>query len=399
MKLGQPSQFKDKNVTSHILAMVYINKERFLENFSTVADEVNTALDGVLSQPVANRFYHPDYPGQFKEISNEYSGILKMSHGFEYDFVVGRKGKRLRPYILMTVAEGDGYTNREGLLPLVCAVELTHNATLVHDDIMDKDVMRSDIPTVRERWRRFFDENKGFLIKDQTCEEKGDSMAINNGDDLLVLPYSLISRSHLEPDKKLEVIDLLSRKTMEIIEGQTLDLSFGGKRMITLNDVLTMYTKKTGALFELCALSGSTVGDGSKRQKRSLSMWARQYFNWRFQFQDDFIENNIDGKKGKPVGGDIKEGKVTPLVIATLERGTEQQKRDLLVSWGNRNATGEQIKAAIDAMFSSGAVDQLRSMKREFGEKGKGMLENAKLEKLQEELLKDLTEFVGAREN
>jgi len=369
--------------------MPYANEKNFFANFSYVAEQVNKTLSDILSKSVR----HVDK----LDISECYKEVLKNFYSFDYSFIVERPGKRIRPFILVTVARGNGYKDIKSLLQPASAVEIFHNSTLVHDDIMDRDLIRSGRPTVRKLWSDFYSQRKDFLTEGQKPEEKGDYTAINSGDRLLLLPYYLLATSNFRPNQKAEAVSILASRAQEIVEGQVLDLSFEGRKGTTLKDVLYMYTKKTGALFEACALIGLTLSDGEDYQREALSKWAREYFNWRFQIKDDLIENNIDGEKGRPVGSDIKEGKVTPLVVATLEMGDKEERKALLNAWGNKKATQEDISSAIDAAFSSGAVDRLRKMIEEFGEKGKALIEKANLEKEYEDLLKDLTEYVGAR--
>lgn len=373
---------------------MYINKKRFDESFSLTIEEITRTLSRSLSKYV-------NYGEKLViggKISREYANIIKRFHQFDYSFVVERGGKRIRPYILITVAEGNGFKDRDSLLPIGCAVETLHNATLEHDDITDKDDYRSDLPTVRKGWRDFLEDNKKFMKKGQRVEEKADFLTISNGDKLLILPYYFISQSKLKPYKiKNDCANILSKASVEISEGQILDLSFEGRTTTTLDDVLFMYEKKTGALFEACARMGMTISGGSKKQIELISKWARKYFNWSFSIEDDFIENNIDGKKGKPIGGDIKEGKVTPLFIEALQRSNKRQKRILLNAWGNRKAGLDEINAAINVMYETDTVDYLRYLKNEFVEKGKELLKKVGFEEEYEELLIDLTEFVGVR--
>jgi len=369
--------------------MPYIDEKNFFNSFSYIAERVNQALSTILSEPLKSI--------DKLKISECYKEILKNLYTYDYTFIVERPGKRLRPFILITVARGNGYKDLESLLQPACAVEIFHNSTLVHDDIVDRDDIRSGRPTVRKLWSDFYSRRKDFLGRGEKPVEKGDYTAIQSGDRLLLLPYHLLSTSNFRPDQKTKAVSILATRAQEIAEGQLLDLSFEGRKDTTLKDVLYMYTKKTGALFEACALIGLTLSDGKEYQKKALSKWAREYFNWRFQIKDDLIENNIDGVKGRPVGSDIKDGKVTPLVVATLEMGSREEKKAFLRAWGNKRATEEEIHSAIDAAFSSGAVDRLRKMIEEFGEKGKALIERACLEKEYEDLLKDLTEYVGAR--
>ncbi|TAL48319.1 polyprenyl synthetase family protein, partial [archaeon] len=336
--------------------MAYINEARFHESFENRAVDVSKHLDSTLSQKV-----------------NGTSDIVRAMHKFNYTFVVNRTGKRIRPYIVVITALGNGYPESriQQLYHLAISTELAHNYTLIHDDITDRDVERSKSPTVRKMW---YDLLTGIKNEDQRWRE-ADNMALNAGDSLSQTVYEVISTSSFNDKVRNKSAQALSHALNKVSEGQLLDLRFSGKTDITLENTLNMYSLKTGELFSACALIGLAASNGSEQQAYHATKWAKTYLNYRFQIHDDFIENNIDGVKGKPVGRDIVEGKMTPLVIETLKLGNNDQKKNLMNAFKNENATEEDIKNAIAAMHESGAVNRLRKFKNEMGELGKAEIE------------------------
>jgi geranylgeranyl pyrophosphate synthase len=157
--------------------MGYINYDRFIESFSSTARSVTEILENILEP------YKSVDKLEKEGISDYYIESLKKFHQFDFSFVVKRGGKRIRPYMLITVAEGNSCRKRESLLYISCAPEIIHNATLEHDDIMDKDIYRSNKPTVRKLWMDFLTKNSKKPLK-HYIKEKVDFMTINNGDKL-----------------------------------------------------------------------------------------------------------------------------------------------------------------------------------------------------------------------
>lgn len=375
--------------------MAYINFERFDSYMTNVTTDVTKVL-------------HEQLQTYVDKSRVEMSGVklpllrktLLSSHELDRLFVAerGKSGylppKRIRPAILMMTAEGNDYHNREKLIYAATSPELLHNSSLVFDDIQDRDKTRSGEPTVRERWR---------LELKHDDYQKVDALTIDNGIKLMMMPSLILSQAKFRDELRNEVVYTLQKAAIELSEGQTLDLILERKLRVPFKDILFMYEKKTGALFEACALIGIILSREnpnslySEKQRELLSLWARKYFNWRFQIHDDFIENNIDGKKGKEKGKDIVRGKMTPLIRYALDHGSSEERKILLEALGNPNATDGQINGAIGVVHSTGAVGRLRKLKEEYGEKGKALIEECGFLSEFEENLKDLTEYVGVR--
>jgi len=221
-------------------------------------------------------------------------------------YALAQPGKQLRPVLLLLCAEAVGGT-REKVLDAAAAIEVVHNFTLVHDDIMDHDELRRGRQTVYRRW----DENVAILA----------------GDALLVLGYQLLSRT--DPRFLPVLLTIFSKSILEICEGQALDKEFEGREGITLTDYFQMIEKKTGRLFELACEAGAILGNGTPQQILACKQFGAQ-LGRAFQLQDDLLDVVGDEKTiGKDVGSDLKEGKNTFLMIHARSHGTPQQRERL----------------------------------------------------------------------
>ncbi|MFN3596342.1 MAG: polyprenyl synthetase family protein [Rubricoccaceae bacterium] len=223
-------------------------------------------------------------------------------------YVLDGGGKRLRPVILLLTAEAfGGDAARTRALPAALAVEVFHNFTLVHDDIMDHAATRRGRPTVHARW----DEPAAILA----------------GDFMMGLAYDLLARAGLETpgdsaagrgDALREALAAFHRMVTRLCEGQALDLAFERRRDVTVDDYLAMIDGKTGALLELCLDLGALAG-GAPAEARPALRRAGHDLGRAFQIQDDLLDlTALHADWGKTIGGDLVEGKKTFLLLETL---------------------------------------------------------------------------------
>ncbi|AEH06736.1 polyprenyl synthetase family protein [Methanothermococcus okinawensis] len=240
-------------------------------------------------------------------------------------------GKRIRPY-LATLTYMLKKDNLDEILPPAVAVELIHNYTLIHDDIMDNDDERRGRTTVHV--------------------EYGEPIAILAGDLLYAKAFEAISNIK-DPKKAHEVLKALSKACVEVCEGQAMDMEFEDRDKISLDDYFEMISKKTGALIIAPIEIGAIMAECTDEERNALYEYAKR-IGMTFQIQDDVLDLIGDNKKiGKPVGSDIREGKKTVIVLHALENLPNNKKERLLKILGNNNATDEEIKEAIDILGDS----------------------------------------------
>jgi len=165
-------------------------------------------------------------------------------------YLVDAGGKRLRPAVLILAAEAVG-SDLKSVLPTAVAVELVHNFTLIHDDIMDKDDIRRGMPAVHKIW--------------------GEAGAILAGDTLYSRAFQIISKVENEPIRILKCIDILSKTCTEICEGQWLDIEFEKREGVTECEYIEMVEKKTSVLYAAAAKIGALLGGASDEVAEALS--------------------------------------------------------------------------------------------------------------------------------
>jgi len=259
----------------------------------------------------------------------------------EYHFQSG--GKRLRPLLVfgaaLAYARKTG-CDEESLLtlcePYALAVELLHNATLIHDDIQDGDRSRRGAETL---W-----------VKYPTAQ------AINCGDAWFFVPALLIQEGSYTNDLKLSLLELLQRKTLAVIEGQAQEFElkerFGRGEDVTIKQYLAMVEGKTSALFSMPLLGGARIAGAGELEQKALEQSAL-HLGHAFQIQDDLLD--LWGDKGRgEAGSDIAEGKLSyPLVLLLNRLGRdahERKKVEKIVAAPREQTSAEDIAYVIQMM-------------------------------------------------
>ncbi|HLP18121.1 MAG TPA: polyprenyl synthetase family protein [Bacteroidota bacterium] len=218
-------------------------------------------------------------------------------------YVLDAGGKRIRPLLVMLACEAVGGTAKQALNAAV-AIEVLHNFTLVHDDIMDNADARRGRPTVHKKW----DSN----------------VAILTGDALVAEAYRVLLKTKTQAIA--HVADLFTEGVIEVCEGQAYDKVFESRRDVTLDEYMLMIAKKTGKLVAISSEIGAVIGGGTARDVRILRQYG-ELIGRAFQIQDDLLDVVADEKTfGKKIGGDIVEGKKTFLLLNALEHSRGRDK-------------------------------------------------------------------------
>ncbi|MGB7956446.1 MAG: polyprenyl synthetase family protein [Candidatus Nitrosopolaris sp.] len=265
-------------------------------------------------------------------------------------------GKRLRPFLLIKSSEMFG-GNLRSALPAAAAVELVHNFSLVHDDIMDNDDMRHSVQTVHKHY--------------------GMPLAILAGDILFSKAFELLAvngRAKGISEKAIcEMVAKLSSACIQVCEGQATDV-----RMASMNDELSidspqyinMISKKTAALFELsCALGVLSAPNSSAIDVERLS-WFGRNIGIAFQLVDDLIGITGDPKlTGKAVGNDLREGKKTYPILLALRNAKGENRSKILKIFGRKNASASDLKEAVGTISTIGIDQEIRLAARTHIEK------------------------------
>lgn len=207
-------------------------------------------------------------------------------------------GKRLRPTLMLMTADAFGQCAEKALSPAV-GIEMFHNFTLLHDDVMDKSDLRRGRPTVHSKW----DENTAIL----------------SGDTMLTLATKMVA----EVDDAIlrPVLDTFNDQALRVYEGQRLDMDFENRDEVALDQYIEMIKAKTGALLGGAAKIGALIGGASKEDAERMYEFGVM-LGVAFQIEDDYLDTfgNAD-TFGKPIGGDINNNKKTFLMVKALSMG------------------------------------------------------------------------------
>jgi geranylgeranyl diphosphate synthase type I len=257
-------------------------------------------------------------------------------------------GKRLRPAIVILTAEAVG-CEPEKVLPAAVAVELVHNFTLVHDDIMDRDDIRRGMPAVHVKW--------------------GEAGAILAGDTLYSKAFEIMTRAEGCPENLLKCVDILSKTCRDICEGQWMDIEFEDRTDVTEEEYLDMIEKKTGVLYAAACKIGAILGGASDETADTLYEFGR-LIGIAFQIYDDVIDMiTPEEVLGKVRGSDLMEGKKTLIAIHALNNGVE------LGIFGKGEASIQEINDAVRLLEDSGSINYARDLAVSYITKGKGLLD------------------------
>ncbi len=230
-------------------------------------------------------------------------------------YILSGGGKRIRPMLILLSCEAVGGKVRDALHAAV-AIEIVHNFTLVHDDIMDNAASRRGRPTIHIKW----DENVAILV----------------GDELVALAYRELLKT--QSPVIARVVEIFTEGVVEVCEGQAYDKEFETQKNVSLNDYLLMIGKKTGKLVAVASEIGAVIGGGTAAEIRALKSYGT-LLGRAFQIQDDLLDVVADEKEfGKAIGGDIVEGKKTFLLIEALRRARGADKKLLHSIIANHDA-------------------------------------------------------------
>ncbi|MFC6098626.1 polyprenyl synthetase family protein [Olivibacter domesticus] len=286
-------------------------------------------LQTIIAQTLLQR----DFP---TEPSNLYDPI-------RYFLSIG--GKRLRPVLTLLATDLFG-EKIEKSLSAALAIEVFHNFTLMHDDIMDEAPLRRGKDTVHKKW----DTNTAIL----------------SGDAMMITSYQLLSKS--QTDNLSEVLHIFSKMALEVCEGQQLDMDFGNSPSVTEEDYLQMIRLKTSVLLGAALEIGALIAGANPKDRKLLYEFGVN-MGIAFQLQDDLLDIYGDPKKfGKQIGGDIIENKKTFLLINAirLTKGKEEEKE--LKGWIKRHANynvDEKINA-ITSIYNKYGIKTLAEEKKSF---------------------------------
>ena len=257
---------------------------------------------------------------------------------------------------------------------VAAAIELLHNFTLIHDDIMDKAPLRRGMETVHKKF--------------------GESTAILAGDVMLVAAYDLINR--IDVSVLHQILSLFNKTAREVCEGQQLDMDFEKQEMVSHEQYLNMIELKTSVLLAACLKMGAILGGAGERNQNLIYEFGKK-LGLAFQVQDDYLDAFGDPVKfGKQVGGDIKSNKKTFLLIHALETANSSQQKELKKLLATDSP--DKVEKVV-SLFQECKVDEWAlKLKNQFLDEAFVHLEDVAVISKRKEALEELALFLVKRE-
>jgi len=290
-------------------------------------------------------------------------------------YILHLGGKRLRPTLVLMTTEIFGGDYREAL-DAALAVEVFHNFSLIHDDIMDDAPLRRGKETVHEKW----DLNTGIL--------SGDAMLIN--------AYQLFENYQGDTFRQLAM--LFSKTAMEVCEGQQYDIDFETRDDVTIPEYLKMIEYKTAVLVAAAMQMGAVIADASEQCKLTIYDFGK-FLGLAFQLQDDYLDAFGDPSTfGKQVGGDIIENKKTFLYLKAIENADSNVRKQLegLFSLDPEDPT-EKIQTVKSIFETTGAKERTRLEIEKYTKKAFEILENLSVSEEKKKVLQSFGELLMNR--
>lgn len=279
----------------------------FAETFADFQQQIEETLTSVFAPRLPESLYHP----------------------ITYLFEGG--GKRLRPILTMLSAGAVGGDPKLAL-PSGVAMEILHNFTLVHDDIMDKSPIRRGRETIHKRWN--------------------ESTAILSGDVMLGIAYHLLLVTTDKMENFPKILTAFTHGLIEVCEGQATDLDFQHVGAVPMAEYLTMIEKKTARLLEMSAVIGGLIGNATEDQLHHLHQFAL-HLGLAFQIQDDLLDLTAEQHElGKFIGQDIVEGKKTYLIIRATEKARSPEHLHLMQRFYEEKGLGAEHIDTMKSMMS-----------------------------------------------
>lgn len=276
----------------------------------------------------------------YQEVFSDYIQKQKIGRNPEnlyapIQYILSLGGKRIRPILTLMACDIFGKDVKKAL-PAAAAVEIFHNFSLIHDDIMDKAPLRRGYPTIHEKWNL----NAGIL----------------SGDAMLILAYQYFEQ--YEPEIFKELAKLFSKTALEVCEGQQWDIDFENRDDVSVDQYLKMIEYKTAVLVAAAFKMGAIVAETSDKNKQDVYDFGLN-LGIAFQLQDDYLDTfGNSATFGKQIGGDIIENKKTYLYLKAISDGSTEEKEQLLHLYSITPKENQDKIESVKSIFISSGSDQ-----------------------------------------
>ncbi len=304
-------------------------------------------------------------------------------------------GKRLRPALMYHGYRGAGGTNEEAIMRAVVSVELVHSFLLIHDDIMDRDSERHGQRTLHEHFRL----KLNSLVNEDEAIHVGNSVALVFGDIVAAFGNHALFSADFEKEKIFEALLYLQEVIALTSVGQLKDIVSEVTGRSSWEETLKMYEYKTARYTVESPLILGAILAGAKEDLRKEISQAARLLGVAFQIRDDVLGVfGSEAETGKSVGSDIREGKITALVVAAREKAERKDIRKLNELLGKKDLTKTDIENFRDILCRSGALTQVENHAVKLVSGAKKILKNLSFKSENKDFLLALADYMTARE-
>lgn len=281
-------------------------------------------------------------------------------------YMLSLGGKRLRPVLVMMAGDVFGADTNKAI-PAALAVEVFHNFTLVHDDIMDKADIRRGKPTVHKKWN--------------------ETVGILSGDLMMIKATQLLCET--ETTRLREMLEVFNATAVEVCEGQQIDMNFETRSDVSVDEYIQMITLKTAVLLGAALKLGALVANASDEQAEHLYEFGKN-IGIAFQIQDDILDSFGEGDKvGKKIGGDIAANKKTLLLIKAFEKADTLMKQEMEQLMHNSMVSEQQKIDGMLRIYNALQVKEIANqLKNDYLQRAFAHLEKVQVAAENKEILK-----------
>ena len=335
-----------------------------------------------------------------RKIEEAKDSFLKASYIHLREFVL-RPGKRIRPIAAIMAHGAIKDENEEHIYPVSIAPELFHASSLIHDDIMDEDMMRRNKKTMHRIFGDYFkknfrDKKYNGSIFDSYSKRFAASMGIIQGNLLYSLSFSSVLESSLDYKMKSLSLKILNEGYCKTNEGQIFDLVMAANEKAGEKSYIDMAIGKTASPLSAAVLFGAALNNANSFQIQQLQKYSL-LVGLAFQIQDDIIDMSDGMDKGRAIGSDLKKGNKTLVIMKALQEGDERQRKIILNILGNDRATSSQTRKAIKVIEETNSLKYASDYADSKANEAKKYLKKAKLTREGHEFFSNFADYVVRR--
>ena len=307
-----------------------------------------------------------EYADEYKQkINNAIASIYdiklkRIKNPFLKDFYLELRdyflagGKRIRP--LLCIATYNAFKDKRDDRIIVPSIgtEFLHNASLIHDDIIDKDDFRRGKPAFHFRFRKYHEK---YNLKKMIATDFGNSIGIIGGDSAFISGLEPYFFNEFETNLNLNAIKLYEQAFTDVTNGVLIETDMVNQKKISMEDYIQMISLKTGALIEKSILIGANYSKANEKFNKSLSTYGVN-LGIIFQIIDDILGTFGDEKlTGKPTDGDIREGKHTCLLIEALNKSNDNDKNRILELIEKSEMDENDVKEVKELFYNTDSIN------------------------------------------